>query len=444
MSGAMRRILVVSPNFPPNDTVDMHRVRMTVGHFANHGWRPTVLRVAPGDTGRPLDPDLMATLPEGLEVVEVAAPRNRLAAAAGLNATGLRAWSALDRAGRRLLQGNRFDLVFISTTEFPVMALGRVWKRRFGVPFLLDFQDPWATFPASASPYLRPALKHRLMRAIHRRLEAWTLPEADGLMAVSERYIDLLQAAYPVLRTRPSTVSPFSYSEEDFAAAAVQGTAVAGLSRTDGGASCLYAGRIAPAMEPSLRAWFGVAAAGRARRPEVFDGLWFVFVGTGYAPSGNPSVAMRLAAEVGMADRVVEHPDRVSFLDAQKSMLEADMLLLLGSDDDGYTPSKLNQSLSLAKPVLCATPRTSRAFAAVEALATVLTVVAGEPVGNAAIEDLADRLGALAPDRSPSAYAERETRTRPFEAAQAAARDCALFDRVVETAMDAHRERRSA
>lgn len=440
----MRRLLVVSPNFPPNDSVDMHRVRMTVGHFASHGWRPTILRVAPGDTGRAIDPDLMATLPEGLEIVEVAAPRNRLAAAAGLNATGLRAWSALERAGHRLLRGNRFDLVYISTTEFPVMALGRSWKRRLGVPFLLDFQDPWATFPASASPYLRPAPKHRLMRAIHRRLEAWTLPEAGGLMAVSQGYIDLLQAAYPVLRTRPSAVSPFPYSEGDFAAAAEKGRAVAGLRRHDGGASCLYAGRIAPAMEPSLRACFGLVAAGRVRRPEVFDRLWFVFVGTGYAPSGNPSVAMRLAAEAGMADRVVEHPDRVSFLDAQKSMLEADMLLLLGSDDDGYIPSKLNQSLSLAKPVLCATPRTSRAFQAVEALTTVLTVIAGEPVKAASIDDLADHLAALAPDRPPSVYAEREKRTRPFEAAQAAARDCALFDRVVETAMDASRGRRSA
>lgn len=324
------------------------------------------------------------------------------------------------------------------------MALGRAWKQRFGVPFLLDFQDPWATFPASASPYLRSALKHRLMRAIHRRLEAWTLPEAGGLMAVSQGYIDLLQAAYPTLRTRPFAVSPFPYSDDDFVAAATKGTAVGGLRRIDGEASCLYAGRIAPAMEPSLRACFNMVAAGRVRRPEVFDRLWFVFVGTGYAPSGNPSVAMRLAAEAGMADRVVEHPDRVSFLDAQKSMLEADMLLLLGSDDDGYIPSKLNQSLSLAKPVLCAAPRRSRAFHAVETLTTVLTVIAGEPVTDAAIDDLADRLGALARDRSPAAYAERETRMRPFEAAQAAARDCALFDRVVETATDVGRERRPA
>ncbi|MFZ5669647.1 MAG: glycosyltransferase [Pseudomonadota bacterium] len=432
----MRRVLVVSPNFPPNDTVDMHRVRMTVGRYAEHGWRPTVLRVAPGDTGRAIDEDLAATLPGGLEVVEVAAPRGRLAGLFGLNATGIRAWTALHRAGRRLLAEGRFDLVFVSTTEFPVMALGRAWKARFGVPYLLDFQDPWATFPASAAPYLRRGAKHRLMRAVHRRLEAWTLPRAGGLMAVSQGYVDLLQAAYPALADRPSAVSPFPYSEADFAVAAERGRAVDGLRRDDGGATCLFAGRIAPAMESSLASLFQAAAAGRRRRPEVFDRLWFVFVGTGYAPSGNPSVAMRLAAAAGMTDRVVEHPDRIRFLDAQKSMLDADMLLLLGSNDDGYIPSKLNQSLSLPKPLLCAAPRTSRAFRAVEGLATVLTFAAGEPAGEAQLEALADRLRALASGGPADAYAERKPRTAPFEAAQAAARDCALFDSVVETALD--------
>lgn len=432
----MRQVLVVSPNFPPNDAVDMHRIRMTVGHFAAHGWRPVVLRVAPGDTGRSLDADLLKTLPDDLEVIEVSAPQGRLAAAVGLNAAGLRAWSALNTMGQKLLASRPFDLVFITTTAFPVMALGRVWKRRFGVPFVLDFQDPWATYPATAAPFLRPGLKHRLMRLIHRRLEAWTLPATGGLMAVSERYIDLLQGAYPVLRDRPAAVSPFPYSSTDFAASARYGRAIAGLALPNGGLSCLYAGRIAPAMEPSLRACLALVAAGRRRRPALFDRLHFVFVGTGYGASGNPSVAGRLATETGMADRAVEHPDRISFLDAQKSMLDADMLLVLGSDDDGYTPSKLNQSLSLPKPILCAAPAMSGAAAAVSGLSTVLTIDSRVPATEAMIDRLADQLEHLLRAGAPDPYAEREERTQPFEAAAAAARDCALFDRVLDAAGD--------
>lgn len=432
----MRRVLVVSPNFPPSDAVDMHRIRMTAGHFVAHGWRPVVLRVAPGDTGRRLEPDLLRTLPDDLEVIEVSAPQGRLAAAIGLNAAGLRAWSALNRAGTALLASRPFDLVFITTTAFPVMALGRVWKQRFGVPFVLDFQDPWATFPASAAPFMRPGLKHRLMRLIHARLEAWTLPSTGGLMAVSERYIDLLRGAYPALRERPAVVSPFPYSLADFAAAARYGQAIEGLAPADNEISCLYAGRIAPAMESSLSACFALVAAGRRRRPALFDRLRFVFVGTGYGASGNPPVAGRLAAETGMSDRVLEHPDRIGFLDAQKSMLDASMLLVLGSDDDAYMPSKLNQSLSLPKPIICAAPATTRAAEAVRGLSTVLSIDSGAPPTDAEIDRLGDQLEELLRVGASGVYSERDRRTRPFEAAIAAARDCDLFDRVLDTSRD--------
>ena len=36
----MRRILVVSPQFPPSDAAEMHRVRMTVGYYQANGWDP--------------------------------------------------------------------------------------------------------------------------------------------------------------------------------------------------------------------------------------------------------------------------------------------------------------------------------------------------------------------------------------------------------------------
>jgi hypothetical protein len=42
-----RRVLVVSPHFPPTDGVDMHRVRTTIAHYPACGWTPVVLSVRP-------------------------------------------------------------------------------------------------------------------------------------------------------------------------------------------------------------------------------------------------------------------------------------------------------------------------------------------------------------------------------------------------------------
>ena len=61
----------------------------------------------------------------------------------GLGSLSMRAYFQIRRKGNELLKNEQFDIVFISTTAFHVMALGPGWKKKFGVPFVLDMQDPW-------------------------------------------------------------------------------------------------------------------------------------------------------------------------------------------------------------------------------------------------------------------------------------------------------------
>ncbi len=54
----MRRVLMISPHFPPDSTAATHRVRLLAPHLPAHGWQPTVLTVDPRDYEGRLDPDL--------------------------------------------------------------------------------------------------------------------------------------------------------------------------------------------------------------------------------------------------------------------------------------------------------------------------------------------------------------------------------------------------
>lgn len=426
----LREVLVVSPHFPPTDAVDMHRVRMTVGHYRANGWRPIVLCVRAEDAGRPIDRGLLETLPADLEVIAVVAPK----AAFGLGAIGLRAWRALEREGRRILAQRPIALVFISTTAFPIMAIGPAWKRRSGAPFVLDFQDPWASFPQSAAPFRRGGLKHAAMRLLHRWLERRTVPQAAGLIAVSPVYVELLRKAYPALRDRPAQVSEFGYSDADMAAARRRGRPSPALERGEGERVCLFAGRVAPAMEGALRVLFRAFAAGLERSPATFRPWRFVFIGTGYANAGNPQVVAGLAAEAGISERVSEHPDRIPFLDALASMMQADAVLILGSDDEGYIPSKLRSCLALDRPLLCVAPKASRLAAAVAGLESVVQLSV-EPGRSS--EDWAGRLARLADRGGAGSFADRAALTAPFEALACAARDCGLFDATLASASPA-------
>ena len=59
----MRRVLMISPHFPPDSTAATHRVRLLAPHLPAHGWQPTVLTVDPRDYEGRLDPDLLASVP---------------------------------------------------------------------------------------------------------------------------------------------------------------------------------------------------------------------------------------------------------------------------------------------------------------------------------------------------------------------------------------------
>ncbi|MDP1737484.1 MAG: glycosyltransferase [Caulobacter sp.] len=405
---------------------------MTVGYYAQFGWDPVVLCVRPEDADRLVDHNLTETLPKDLTVVSVGAMPERISRYFGVSALGLRAWLSLERAGSIILKKGQFDLVFISTTCFPAMALGRVWKARFGVPFVLDFQDPWATFPPSATPFIRRGAKHRFMHGLHHLLERWTVPAADGLLAVSHAYIQLLHETYPVLLGKPSLASPFGFRTADFAVAQRLGKPLSLDWDNPDTITCLFAGAVPPAMERSLLAVFAAVAAGRALGLGIYCRMRFLFVGTGYARSGNPSVAARLAAQAGISDAVVERPDRVPLLDALRAMQRADVLLVLGSEDDGYTPSKMHQCLSMTKPIIAAAPPNSPVTQALADIGSVLFISPECALDRRYLEDWSERLERLLLNPRFNDYRQRLNQANVYEAATCAARDCALFRCVVE------------
>src|SRR5436305_9432596 len=138
-----RRVLIVSPHFPPINAPDHQRIRMALPHLGEFGWDAHVLAVAAEDVEGFQDPDLVATLPADVPVTRVRAIPPQFTRKLGFGSLGLRSYWALKRAGTRLLQKKRFDLVYFSTTIFRAMSLGPLWKRRLGIPYVVDLQDPW-------------------------------------------------------------------------------------------------------------------------------------------------------------------------------------------------------------------------------------------------------------------------------------------------------------
>ena len=161
----MRRVLMVTPHFPP----DRARRRIACGCSrricrgrmdADRGHRGSAAY-----EGR-LDPDLAALVPDA---ASRRAPAWRSAATrwVGLGDLGLRAFAGLRRACRELLTRGGSTRVHHHVSDVSGVTRSGV-KAEFGVPFVLDYQDPWVGAwgqSVGGGPDGAPDLKSRVTRA---------------------------------------------------------------------------------------------------------------------------------------------------------------------------------------------------------------------------------------------------------------------------------------
>jgi len=351
----MKRVLIVSPHFPPINAPDMQRVRMSLPFYRENGWEPVVLTVGEPWQDGVREPELMATLPPGLRVVHVRALPLRWSRFLGIGNLGLRSWLFLWSTGTRLLRREKFDLVFFSTTQFVTLSLGILWRRRFGIPYIIDVQDPWRTDyyerPGSRKP--PGGWKYQFARLQAKLLEGPTFRAASAVMSVSPSYLDDLRERYPGVRLTPSAVIRFGASRGDipFARAIPQAPYI--YPRDAGEVHFLYTGASGPVMPHALTVLFTALRLYQEREPAGARRLRFHFVGTSYvAPGrGKPSV-MPVAALCDVAANVDEVPHRIGHLESLRLQLDSDVLLLPGSSDLAYSPSKIYPYYLTGKPML--------------------------------------------------------------------------------------------
>lgn len=360
----MRRVLIVSPHFPPTNAPDHQRVRTSLPYFRENGWEAVVLAVEAAAVSAPRDAQLSATLPPDVTVHRVGAWSAEWTRFAGFGNVAYRAWSALRQTGDQLLATGRFDLVYFSTTQFVATALGRRWRRRFGVPFIVDLQDPWVTdyYERPGAPRPPGGWKHRLARWQAARLEGPAWEEAAGFISVSPDYLSNLAARHPWFAAKPSAVIPFGVAETDLETARVGQGIDPAFTREPGCVHLVNVGAVGPIMRPALELLFSAVRALRAADPAQAARLRFHFIGTSYAADQPAPSVLPVAQDHDVADLVEERPGRVGYFVALKTLLAADALVIPGSDDPAYTPSKLATCFLADRPTL-ALPLAGSAFA---------------------------------------------------------------------------------
>jgi hypothetical protein len=253
-------------------------------------------------------------------------------------------------------------------------------------------------------------------------------------MSVSPTYLSDLRTRYWWFKDIPSEVLGFGASREDLVKSAL--LQPSHTYRTEHKElHVLYTGASGPVMPHSLTVLFTALRLYRDRAPNQARRLRFHFLGTSYvAPGHGKNSVLPVAEMCGVADQVEEIPHRLGHLECIRLQRDADVLLLPGSSDLAYSPSKIYPYYLADRPTLAIVFKNSVMEALVRSLncAVVVNFAEHEPKAeaHAAIADFFESAlngfppGSL-PVRNDAFFNEH------YLAETLTTRQCDLFDRAL-------------
>lgn len=347
----MKKVLIVSPHFPPINAADIHRVRQSLPYFEMNGYQAVVLTVLPEYVDMSQDWLLERTVPDTIPIHKVSA-HTRAFGKVKIGNLGLRAFYQLYNKGNELLKKDDFDLIYFSTTVFACMPLGRLWKRKFNVPFVIDMQDPWKNDYYLKVPKNQRPPKFWFSHQLNRFLERFTIPKVDGLLSVSEGYLETLKHRYPEIKNVPTKVLTFGASIKDFELLSQLNLKMT-ITFNDEHINIVSVGRGGHDLRESVTLLLKAFKKG-LQDNERYKRCHFWFIGTSYAPDGHGKKTIEtIAIDLGIKSYVTEITNRQPYFEALSLLQRSDIIFIPGSSDKNYTPSKLYPDILAKRPLLC-------------------------------------------------------------------------------------------
>lgn len=347
---AMKKVIIVTPHFPPSTLAGVHRARHMAKHLHSFGWNPHVLTVDPKFHAEKLDPDLARLVPDSVSVEHVRAYSTALGRRFGIGDITLRGYFFMRKALGQAIERLQPDLVFVTAAPFYFLLLAGRVQKTYKVPVVLDLQDPWVSEEGTAHSVLsRRGASHLLAKI----LEPRAVRHADAITSVSDVQNAQMRERYPFLNDTLFQAIPIGGDPEDFDGAGkiALNERIHKLDKDK--VNFCFVGTFMPRSGPLMEVVFNAVNQLASRVPDIRSRLRLNFIGTSNQTSGVKSgPATELAKKTHISDMVVETTRRVPFLEALSILQEADALLLVGSDEEHYTASKIYPNLMSRTPYI--------------------------------------------------------------------------------------------
>lgn len=176
------KILIVSPFFPPMASVAIIRVSSLVHELLNEGHEVTIIRNEyDGKSNPSLDSDNVLL---NLETHTVDVERQRYFDASKRYKTVF----------RKVMDKDKFDLVFITTGPYYTIPLCEVAKKEYKTKCIIDYRDLWILDIRNKIDFFKPiSLAKKLM---YFPIERRNIKYADLVVTVTDEWKQILKKVY--------------------------------------------------------------------------------------------------------------------------------------------------------------------------------------------------------------------------------------------------------
>jgi hypothetical protein len=341
----VKKILLISPHYPPSNLAAVHRTRLFAQHLPSFGWEPIILTVHEDYYEETLDWNLVKLLPQNQRIEKVSAlpvTKPRL-----VGDIGLRGFYQLRKRALQLIKTEKIDFVLILIPSFYVSLIGPYLHRKTGVRYGIDYIDPWVhVFPGSDKTFSR----HWWSTKLAQWLEPKAVKYASLITGCAEGYYE------GVVKRNPHLLKRTVFGAMPYGGEAKDHELVPSLHlkpylfQKNYKLQFVYAGALLPKAYSVLSAVFEAVAENR----ELFAETEFHFIGTGKAANDATSFTVRpIAEKFGLWQQIVfEYPKRIPYLDVLIHLNSAGAVFILGSTEPHYTPSKTYQAVLSKKPIM--------------------------------------------------------------------------------------------
>jgi len=322
-----RTLLLVTYHFPPSAASGSFRLLGFARHLLAHGWRMVVV-APPKMPFEPFDEMLSRKVPPETIIYPVPYPKGNCLTRR-LAPNGIWVLPAF-QAATRAIRAERPDALLTSSPPHTVHLLGRLIKARFGLPWIVDYRDPWVYGRGGSKPTTGQGRWESFK-------EKKVLQSADGIVVNTPLAKEALLGEVPRIADKTIAITN-GFDPEDFIAENAPEATSPSLTMLHSGE--LYSGRD---PRPFFDALVGLNV------PPDLPPFKVTFLGQSSDPRYDwPGEVRRRGVE-----KMVQFKGHVPYSEALTNMKSADILLLLDSPGRRVgIPAKLFEYFGAGRPIL--------------------------------------------------------------------------------------------